>query len=544
MRTPVAAPSPRPRKFRKPSVLEYTEQILKLPLSAAQRTIVKAMAGQLLTGSELALFKLMTGREVYTPRYYRNVTVAAGARGGKTSMFASPRVEWEALYAGHERKLAVGERGLVALVAQDHEAAGIAFSYVAGHLRDNPLLNSQVATYLNRAIILKNGLEIRTFPSTAAALRGYTIVAAVLDEVAYFPTEGAANSDEDIETAVLRGMGTLQGPLIKISTPAGQRGILYRDIKRGWGHDDPDLLCFKAPTSLLNPAFPDLDHMAAIMAPARFAMEFLAEFASDLTAFLPPAIIERAVDYGVAERMPQLGKHRYFAFVDMASTGPDSHALSIGHDEATPDLLGTGGQDRLYIQDLLWGANRATSELTSIIPQMAEHLARFNLSKVYGDRYTGTDGWIAAEFRRHGIEYETPTWIPANATEPTYADKSTIYMAVAPLFLANKVKLLDSPFPLVKELTLLQQSPGSGGKPRVDHPRGSSDDFANATCGMLHVLSGKGRSGPPIGHSLGVPRGGGPTAVGGVGRSRGLGAVGGQAAHLGGFYSPPGTRWQ
>jgi len=540
MRTPVL---PATKKLvRKPTLLEFVQKTLRLPISLAQQTLLKAMTGQPLTARELAIFTLCTGRDAYTPRNYRQVTVVAGARSGKDSRVAAPRALYEALFAGHEKKLTKGERGLVALVAQDAEAAGIAFSYISGYLKANPVLDTQVAEYLARQVILKNGITIRCFPSTAASIRGYTIVAAILDELAYFRVEGAANSDEDIEVAVLRGMGTTQGPLVKISTPSGPFGVLYRDVKRAWGKDDPDLLVWKGSTELMNPSFPDLDTMARVMDPTRFAQEFLAEFATDLESFLSPAVIERCTDFGVTERPPDLTKYKYVAFVDLGGGGGDHSTLAIGHPETTPDLLRTGAASRQIVHDLSWGASRATSELGSIVPQMIEHIRRYHIERVYGDRYTGADGgWVAAEFRKHGIEYLTPEWTPANANEPAYADKSTIYAQVAPLFLTGNVRLLDTTYPLVKELALLERTPGSGGKDRIDHPRGSHDDYANSVCGMIHVVNGKGSLPRPMGMSLGTPKGGGPTALGGMPRVGA--AVGGQAAHLGTLYRNPGQRF-
>jgi hypothetical protein len=545
MRTPVQlAPAPS-RKPRKPSLLEFVEQVLKLSISATQRTLIKSMAGQLLSDAELAIFKLCTGRDAYVPRYYRQVTAVCGARGGKDSRIAAPRALYEALFGGHEKKLGVGEKGLVVLVAQDAEAAGIAFGYVEGYLKANPALNKQVATYLTRAIVLKNGITVKCFPSTAASIRGYTVVAAILDEVAYFRVEGAVNSDEDIEVAVLRGMGTLGGPLLKISTPSGQAGILYRDVKRAWGKDDPDLLVFKATTEMMNPSFPALEEMARNMTPARFAQEFLAEFASDIESFLSMADIEKCIDWNVSERAPDLTRHKYFAFVDMAGGGADHHVLAIGHNESSPDLLGTGGSSKRHVLDFLWGASSATSELGSVAPMMVEHLRRYNVGHVTGDRYTGSEGgWVADAFRKAGgINYETPEWTPANGERAVYADSPTIYGQVAPLFRTGEARILDTSLPLVRELSLLQRTPGTQ-KDRIAHVRGGHDDYACAVAGLMHILAGKGRSGPPIGHSLGVPRGGGPTAIGGTGGSRGLGSVGGPAAQLGGMYSNPGTRWQ
>ena len=41
--------------------------------------------------------------------------------------------------------------------------------------------------------------------------------------------------------------------LVKISTPYMRSGVLYEDHQRAFGKPDPDLLCWKAPSRLMNP---------------------------------------------------------------------------------------------------------------------------------------------------------------------------------------------------------------------------------------------------------------------------------------------------
>jgi hypothetical protein len=71
-------------------------------------------------------------------RSLRGVTVIGGARVGKDSRIAAPVVCYEALLGGHERHLAKGERGVIALVAQDARATRVAFCYVKDYLTDTP----------------------------------------------------------------------------------------------------------------------------------------------------------------------------------------------------------------------------------------------------------------------------------------------------------------------------------------------------------------------------------------------------------------------
>lgn len=59
----------------------------------------------------------------------------------------------------------------------------------------SPVLKSQVADVLSSEVTLATGLSISCFPSTLRSLRGWSIPAGVLDELAFFQLEGGAASD-------------------------------------------------------------------------------------------------------------------------------------------------------------------------------------------------------------------------------------------------------------------------------------------------------------------------------------------------------------
>jgi hypothetical protein len=74
--------------------------------------------------------------------------VLAGARSGKDSRIAAPIVTYEALFGRHEAQLAKGERGTIALVAQDLRASRIAYTYIKDYLTRSALLAGRVAEVL------------------------------------------------------------------------------------------------------------------------------------------------------------------------------------------------------------------------------------------------------------------------------------------------------------------------------------------------------------------------------------------------------------
>ena len=69
-------------------------------------------------------------------------------------------------------------------------------------------------------IHLNNGISIEVHTASFRAVRGYTIVAAILDEIAFWRDESSVNPDEEILAAIRPGMATCPDPLLfAISSP-------------------------------------------------------------------------------------------------------------------------------------------------------------------------------------------------------------------------------------------------------------------------------------------------------------------------------------
>ena len=199
-----------------PSIIEFVTdpQLLGLSLSPAQETLLRAVYGlSLASEDQRALGQLCTGREAYPGRAFAEATVSAGARARKDSRIAAPVVCYEAIFGGHERYLARGERGVIPLVAQDQRATRIAFGYIRDYVTRTPLLAPLVAEVFTSEITLTNGLTIACFPCTLRSLRGWSIPAGVMDEVAFYRLEaGKRHRRDDQHPGVLRAPPALQQP--------------------------------------------------------------------------------------------------------------------------------------------------------------------------------------------------------------------------------------------------------------------------------------------------------------------------------------------
>ena len=470
----------------RPTIVQFVEDasLLDLPLSPAQRTLDKAIYGLPLDEQEHAIFRDCTGGRQYTGQPFSEVSVIAGARAGKDSRIAAPIVVYEAVFGGHEHRVARGERAVIPLVAQDQRAAKIAFGYIRDYFTQSPMLAPLVEDVLASEIVLKNGITIMCFPCTLKSLRGWSIPVAVMDEVAFFRLEGAADSDAEIQASIRRGMIAFPTTrLIKISTPYMKSGVLHDDFKRGFGQNDPDLLVWRASTALMNPSITaERLERERRLDPVRFAREYLGEFAEDVDTAFPSAWVDAAVQIGRHELPAQSG-YRYIAACDASGGGADAFALAIVHAEGN-------GAERRVVHDVMrsWVKPRdGATDLEGAVQEIAAIVKRYGAANCIGDRYAR--GWVREAFRRHGITYTDAT-VRDQSGEHVYLDRSSAYLETEPFFATGAISILDHA-QLIRELKNLERRPQAGGKDRVDHPRGQHDDHANA----LALAAAKARQG-------------------------------------------------
>jgi len=497
---------------RLPDIVQFAtdRDLLDLALSPAQETLLRAIYGLPFSDAQHELYRACTGRQTAPTGAFAEATVIAGARAGKDSRIAAPIICFEAVFGRHERHLARGEQGVIPLVAQDQRATQIAFGYIREYLTRSRLLNALVAEVGTSEITLINGITIKCFPCTLRSLRGWSMPAGVLDEVAFFRLEGQADADVEVQASIRRGMIAFPTTrLVKISTPFMRGGVLYEDFKRGFGQDDPDLLVWRASSRLMNPSTITAERLEKErrLDPTRFAREYEAEFTEDVDAFLPAQYVDEAVRRGRHELSPR-DDLRYIAAVDPSGGGTDAFTLAIVHSEGPES-------DRRIVQDVMRGWRRRgheSADLEGVVKEIADICRRYRLSAVHGDRYAAA--WIRDRFRAEGIRYLDPeVKVPNDPTATRYVDKSLAYLETEPLFTQGRIELLDHP-QLARELMLLERRPRAGGRMLVDHPTGGHDDYANALA-LAATLAASTRIRPFYGavlpkgvRSLGSPYGG------------------------------------
>jgi hypothetical protein len=126
------------------------------------------------------------------------------------------------------------------------------FSYVSGILRAVAPLAAMIAVERADEIELDNGVIIMVKTSDFRAIRGLTVAAAILDEVAFWDSEGVS-PDREVLTALRPATSTIPGAkLIAISTPYSQAGSLYEAHRDHYGQEDEHVLIWQASTRQMN----------------------------------------------------------------------------------------------------------------------------------------------------------------------------------------------------------------------------------------------------------------------------------------------------
>lgn len=406
----------------------------------------------------LAIYRTATGRESPPTEPAREGWLVVGRRGGKSFMLALVAV-FLATFRDWRPHLAPGERATVMVIAVDRRQARVAMRYVTALLRGVPMLAALVEREAADAVDLSNQVTIEVHTASFRSCRGYTIVAALCDELAFWRSDDSANPDKEILDALRPGMATVPGAmLLCASSPYARRGELYRTWREHFGKPGT-VLVWKADTRCMNPTVPERVVREAYEAdPASAAAEYGAEFRADIETFIAREVIEGCIVPGRHELPPVEGV-AYTAFVDPSGGSADSMTLAIAHRE-----------DDVAVLDLV-RERRAPFSPESVVGEFAETLKAYRLSRVAGDRYSAE--WCAEQFRKQGIEY-----VPADKA------KSDIYREMLPMINSGKVVLLDVPR-LLAQLVGLERRTARGGKDSIDHAPSAHDDLANAAAGAV-----------------------------------------------------------
>jgi hypothetical protein len=415
-----------------------------------------------MTDKQLAIYRQHTGRTAAPTQPSHEAWLVIGRRGGKSFILATIAV-YLASFFDWRPYLGPGEVGTIMIIARDRRQARVIKRFVSGLLHEVPMLRRTIRDELAETIILRNKINIEIHTASFRSTRGYSIVAALLDEIAYWPAEDASDPDVEVINAIKPGMATVPGAMMLCaSSPHARKGALWNAYHHHFGKDRDPILIWQAATRDMNPIVPQgfIDqHLAED--PARASAEYLATFRSDLESFISRDLVELAVIKGRHE-LPYDPAYRYTAFVDPNGGGKDAFALAIAHTEKAQS-----GGDHLVL-DL---ARERHGSPNDIATEYAAVAKAYGTSVVTGDNYAYM--WPREAFIRAGVDYRRSDRV-----------RSDIYRDFLPLMSSARVQLLDNQR-LVAQLTGLERHVGPSGKDQIAHPERSHDDLVNAAAGAL-----------------------------------------------------------
>jgi hypothetical protein len=411
-----------------------------------------------LTPEQLAVFQQCTGRTDPPTMPLSEAWLVCGRRAGKSFILALVAV-FLATFTSYRQYLAPGERGTIVIIAADRRQARTIFRYVKGLLLGVPMLARMIERETADAFDLTNSVSIEIQAASFRSTRGYTLIAALCDEIAYWRSEESSNPDREILAALRPAMATIpEAMLLCASSPYARRGALWDAYRRHFGKDSP-VMVWKAPTRTMNPSVPQSVIDAAIEADSASASaEYGAQFRTDVESFVSREVVDQAVILGRYE-LPRIDGVSYVAFIDPSGGSSDSMTLGICHMEGERILL-----------DLVREVKPPFSP-DSVTKEFSDVIKSYGIASCRSDRYGGA--WPRERFAVHGIDVQT-------ATMP----KSQFYLALLPLLNSGRVELLDLPR-LSNQLCSLERRTARGGRDSIDHAPGAHDDIVNSVAGCI-----------------------------------------------------------
>ena len=428
----------------------------------AWRALLAAFDGLELTDTELDLFKSLTGRQNGPQGAFLELWLAIGRRGGKSHAAAFLAI-WLACFFDYRDRLAPGEVATVMCIAADRKQARAVMRYTSGLINSNPMLARMVQRENSEQIELNNRTVIEITTASHRSVRGYTLAAAILDEIAFWHVDGAS-PDREIIAAIRPALATLGGRLVALSSPYAKRGVLWDTFRRAFADDGATrVLVAQAPSRTMNPTLPQhvIDD-AMRDDPEAARAEYLAEFRSDIASFLDVDLLAQCTRPKPLELPPQAGV-QYFGFVDPAGGGADEFTMAIAHREGDAAII-----------DLVRGLRGSPAQ---IVAEYAPVLKSYNVTRVTGDRYAGR--WPRDEFEKFGIRYE-----------PSELDRSGLYLELLAAINSGRVELPPDDL-TVRQFAGLERRTGRA-KDTIDHGPGGHDDRANSVAGAAVAALGKG----------------------------------------------------
>jgi hypothetical protein len=461
---------------------------------AAWRAILKAAFCLGLTDAELLLYQRLTGRESVPLTVILELWLCCGRRAGKSTI-AALLAFYKGITADPMQFAKKDELVVIPVIAADRKQSRVLLGHLRSFARSPALMKYVSRADLRDRIELTNGITIEIQTASSKSTRGYTSPCVTADELAFWPTEGADPAEEILE-ALRPTMGTVPNPLlVALSNPHEPRGPLFEAVDKYYSKDNNEgVLVVVADTLSLHPSF---SRAVVKRALTRDSVKALSEYGDPDTGKIlfrqgSSALFDQApVDASIVtgrKQLPPVEGVTYRAFLDAAqgARSGDSMTLCVAHQ-----------QDGKAVVDCIVERRPPFSPVDVLVHDFAPVLKQYRVRRCVGDNVSR--GFVEATLRALGVSFDVSA-----------LDKSSLYLNLLNVINSSGCELLDDST-LRLQLLSLQRYAVSGGKDRVDHPRGKPyhDDCANAVAGAIALVSGVGaKQGIPLVCSFFPPTGG------------------------------------
>ena len=425
------------------------------------KIMLRGLFGLPMNREQAAFYRERTGRDDIPREQFAEAWLICGRRSGKSRISAFIAV-YLACFIDWKPYLAAGETGTIMLLAADKKQASVLMSYVAGFLESIPILAKLVVNRTQSTVTLEGGIEIAIHTSSFRSVRGYSIVAALCDEIGFWMDGDSSNPATEILQALRPAMAQFPNALLLcFSSPYARRGALWESYQQYYGKSDAPVLVWQAPSRAMNPTVSQLTVMRARLRDAASARsEWDAEFRNDLESLFSAELIEGLMVPGRHELPPMAGTD-YVAFTDPSGGQADSFTLAIAHKDSR--------SGKAVLDAIRETVPPFSPE--SVVTEYAELLRTYRINEVRGDRYAAE--WCAEQFRKRGVNYRS-----------SELSRSELYLSFLPMAMSGQMELVTHT-KLLKQLTALERRTRTGGRDSVDHAPGGHDDVSNAVAGAL-----------------------------------------------------------
>ncbi len=237
--------------------VDFVESVLGVTLTLGQRVLARVAFDRVeprqLDGVEREMAARLVGPVDTVPSQARLVVaIVKGARIGGSYVFGALYSLWRALTADLST-LAPGEVAVALVVAPDLRLARQVLRYAQGAAESAPAIARLIASRTSDGFTLARPgapVSIECLPATrgGSAVRGRSLVSAVLSEAAFFRDESSAVNDLDLFRAVMPRVMP-GGVTVLESTPWVEAGLLF-DLFSNFG-EPLTALAAHAPTLVM-----------------------------------------------------------------------------------------------------------------------------------------------------------------------------------------------------------------------------------------------------------------------------------------------------